>query len=219
MDKLYGIKRIRVLDLRLIVLVLIPLLMGKACEVDVTDQKVADTVQEVNMVFRQGYQEMLKEIGTRHFDIDRRTGFTAMKQTLESLGFRNIKTEADYYISGYASAPLPLDDKDWQQAMVTDEPVFKKIAIKHLGIKGNFASFEPEGLLIHGIITLIDNDTKGGVDISITMRMVEVKPQPPESIIPRRDYPPPAAVRMGFEKVWNFFEERALPMAKVAGKS
>lgn len=206
-------------DLRLLVLVLVPLLMGKACEVDVTDQKVADTAREVNAVFRQEYQGMLSDIGTRHFDIDRQTAFTAMKHTLESLGFRNISTEADYYISGYAAAPLPLDDKDWQKAMIKDEPVLKKIAVKHLGIKGNFASFEPEGLEIHGIITLIDNDAKGGVDISITMRMQEIKPQPPESILPRRDYPPPAAVRMGFEKVWHFFEVQALPMAKVAGKS
>ena len=219
MIKLHKITRVGKIDLRLLMLVSLPLLMGKACEVDVTDQKVADTVSEVNTVFRQGYQEMLTEIGTRRYDIDRHTAFTAMKQTLENLGFMNISSEADYYINGYAPAPLPLDGKDWQRAMVKDEPVFKTIAVKHLGFKGNFATFEPEGLEIHGIITIIDNDTKGGVDISITMRMVEVKLHPPESILPRRDYPPPAAARIGFEKVWNLFEKQALPVARMAGKS
>lgn len=214
-----DIKRTGRVDLRLLILIVLPLLMGKACEVDVTDQKVADTVHEINSVFRQHYKEMLAEIGTRHFDIDRHTAFTAMKQTLENLGFQNIHTESDYYISGDAPAPQPLDNKDWDRAMESDVPVFKKIAIKHLGLKGNFATLEPEGLLIHGIITLIENETRGGIDISITMRMVEVKPQPPESILPRRDYPPPAAARMGFEKVWGYFEEQALPMARVAGKS
>lgn len=219
MNKHQEIKRAGILDLRLLILILLPLVMGKACEVDVTDQKVADTVHEMNTVFRQGYQEMLTDIGTRHFNIDRYTAFTAMKHTLESLGFGGISTEADYYINGYASAPLPLDDQDWDRAMVKDEPVLKTIAIKHLGFKGNFASFEPEGLAIHGIITIIENAARGGVDISITMRMLEVKPRPPESILPRRDYPPPTAVRIGFEKVWRFFEEQALPMARVSGNN
>lgn len=219
MYRLAYLKRLYRIDRRLLLLVLLPLAMGKACEVDVTDQRVADTVHEINAVFREGYQEMLTDIGTRHFDIDQQTAFTAMKHTLESLGFENINTEADYYLSGFAPAPLPLDDRDWKQAMVKDEPVFKKIAVKHLGVKGNFATFEPEGLEINGIVTIVENDTRGGVDISITMRMVEIKPQPPESILPRRDYPPPTAARIGFEKVWRFFEEQALPMARVAGKN
>ncbi len=191
--------------------------MGKSCEVDVTDPKVAAAMTEINATFQIGYQEMLSDIGTRHYPVEQAVAFKAMREVLGKLGMTVVNSEGDYYLGVTAPAPAPLDARDWIVVRRTDEPAMKKIAAKHMGIKGNFAKLEPDGINVDGTVTFIE--ARGGVDISITFRFREIKPQPPESILPRRTYPPPAASRMGFEKIWRQFEEIALPLAKMSGQS
>jgi len=196
-----------------LVLVSILLLGTKCTEVDVTDPKVANAITEINLSFKHGYQKLLSDMGTRHFNVNRSIAFSGMLKTLENLGFTITNTEGDYYIYVTGPAPTPLDAQDWQKVKDNDQPKLRKIASKHIGIKGNFVKLEPEGLNIEGFVTILE--AFGGVDITITFRMKEIKPQPPESILPRREYPPPTAARIGYEKIWYQFENMALPLARM----
>jgi len=197
----------------LLVLISILLLGAKCVEVDVTDPKVAAAMTEINLSFKGGYQKLLSDMGTRHFNVNRPVAFSGMLKALENLGFTITNTEGDYYIYVTGPAPTPLDAQDWEKVKDTDESTLKKIAAKHIGIKGNFAKLEPDGLNIEGFVTILE--ASGGVDITITFRMKEIKPQPPESILPRREYPPPTAARIGYEKIWYQFENMALPLARM----
>ena len=47
-------------------------------------------------------------------------------------------------------------------------------------------------------------EVPAGTEVSLTMRMREVAPPP--SGMPRREYPPPSAVRMGLDKIWRELE-------------
>jgi len=192
-------------------------LMGKSCDVDVTDPNVAAAITEVNAEFRRGYVNMLNDIGTRHFDLDRARAFRLIREVFEELGFQVVNSESDYYLSVTAPAPIPLDEKEWRRAVNADQPVFRQIVSKHLGLKGRLAKLDPTGLNIDGVITLNDRGT--GTDISITFRFREVKPQPEHSILPRREYPPPTASRMGYEKIWQRFETISGTEARSANRS
>ena len=56
------------------------LLMGKSCSsVDVTDPDVAAALTEVNEEFRKEYRRMLKDIGTRHYELDRARAFQTIR--------------------------------------------------------------------------------------------------------------------------------------------
>jgi hypothetical protein len=190
-------------------------LFASGCkDVDVTDPRVAAAITEINAMFQRGYQEALVEVGTRHFAVEPAVAAATMRQVLEQLGMSVSNSEGNYYLHMVAPAPRPLDDRDWAEVRRIDEPEFKNIANKHLGIKGRFATLEPDGLNVVGIVTIIES--RGGVDISITMRTEEIKPRPPESILPRREYPPPSAVRLGYEKIWKKFEEQTVPLSGMA---
>ena len=191
------------------------LTMGNQCaEIDVTDPDLANTMTELNSEWQKGYGLAVAEIGTRHFNVDRSTAFAAMNKTMDSLGFNIVMTEGDYYQSVSIPAASMFTDMEWQRIRQFEEPQMRRIATEHLGVKGNFARLEPEGLLIDGKITFIG--TGEVTDISLTFRLVEIELQPPESILPRRDYPPPHAARVGFEKIWRTFEHSALPVTRLA---
>jgi hypothetical protein len=193
------------------------LLMGKACEVDVTDPNVAAAVTDLNAIWRTGYNEVLHDLGTRRFAIDRASAATAMRQAMEKLGLQVASSEGDYYLHMSAPAPLPLDEREWLQARQEEEPAARQIIAKHMGaVKANFFTLQPEGLNSDLIFTFLE--AGDGVSISVTYRTREIKPQPPESILPRRDYPPPGAARIGLEKIWRHFEEIALPLAKMSAR-
>ncbi len=197
-----------------LVLISILLLGAKCTEVDVTDPKVANALAEINLSFKYSYQKLLSDMGTRHFNVNRPVAFSGMLKTLENLGFTIKNTEGDYYIFVTGPAPTPLDAQDWEKVKDSDQSTLRKIASKHIGmIKGGLAKLEPDGLNIEGFVTILE--AYGGVDITITFRMKEIKPQPPESILPRREYPPPTAARIGYEKIWYQFENMALPLAKM----
>ena len=70
-------------------------------------------------------------------------------------------------------------------------------------MRGNLIRFEPEGLEI--VINGTTLPARSGTEISLTVRLREVKP--PQSGMPRRDYAPPSAVRMGLDKIWRNFEQ------------
>jgi len=200
---------------RIYFLLIAVLTMGNECtEVDVTDPKVADTMTELNRYWHEGYSKALDEIGTRHYQMDRNRAFDGMIKVMESLGFQITMSEGNYYISVSIPAERMFSNQEWSQVRANDEPQMRKIASRILGVKGNFARLEPEGLLIDGKITLLEID--GGTEISMTFRLNAIKPQPPESILPRREYPPPYAARVGYEKIWRRFEKLTVPIASLS---
>jgi hypothetical protein len=202
------------MKLRLFLILTAILTMGAKCtDVDVTDPNVAATLTELNTAWREGYREMLNDIGTRRFNVKRPDAFNGMKKTLEELGFKEVLSEGDYYLNVTIPAANMFTEQEWRRVRQSDEPGARRIVAKHLGLKGNFFSLEPEGLLIEGKITLLE--AGNGTDITITFRLREISPMPPESVLPRRDYPPPYSARVGFEKIWNHFEQLTLPVASL----
>lgn len=181
-----------------------------AClEPDEGDPNVRDAIREVNEVFAASYQKMLEQNGTRNFAVNQATAITTMEHVLRGVGFVVRRREGNYYLHVSAPAPLPLNTAEWDLVRSLDEPAMREIAVRHLGIKGNLARLQPQGLEVHGYLTLLRANQ--GTDISLTMRMQETKPADPNSVLPRRDYPPPHAAQIGYEKIWQRFS------AEIAG--
>jgi hypothetical protein len=108
------------------------------------------------------------------------------------------------YLSVSGPAPRPLDLPEWREAEKADLPRAREIIAKPLGsIAAGLFTFEPEGLAIVMNVTLIPKGA--GCEIALTMRMRETAP--PKSDLPRREYPPPTAVRKGLDKIWTVFEQ------------
>ena len=72
----------------------------------------------------------------------------------------------------------------------------RELAKKHVGLMAYFVKFEPEGLEI--VINSTTIEVPAGTEVSLTMRMREIAPPP--SGMPRREYPPPSAVRMAWTR-------------------
>ena len=207
-------KRIPTIHYRIALVLASFLMMGKACEPDVTDPKAAAALTEINAAWRSGYQEVLQDFGTRYFAVERPFAMVNMRRVLESMGFTVVNSEANYYLYVTGPADTPFTKKEWKHARSLDEPLMKDVASRHVGrLKASFIGLYAEGLEIHGRVTFLERGD--GTDITITFRLVEIKPQPPESILPRREYPPPGAVRIVFKKIWRLFEKQALPIARM----
>ena len=69
---------------------------------------------------------------------------------------------------------------------------------RHIGPLAELFRFEPEG--IDTVMTATILGTARGSEISFTMRLREVAP--PQSGLPRREYPPPTALTLGLDKLW-----------------
>jgi hypothetical protein len=102
-----------------------------------------------------------------------------------------------------APAPRPLDLKEWGKARDSDLPRLRELAGKCVGsFAAQMIRFEPEGLevVIHATLVEVDGES----EIALTARMTEMAPPP--SGRPRRDYPPPTAIRMALTKIWAQLE-------------
>lgn len=162
---------------------------------------IAGAIEAVNREFRGEYERILAEQGTRRFAIGREQAFDAARAAMIKFGMQVIDQDrALGYMNLRGPAPRPLDLQEWRAAEAADLPRAREIVRKHLGlVLSSLFTFEPEGLDIVMNVTVID--THPGSEISLTMRMREIAP--PKSDLPRREYPPPTAVRMGLEKMWR----------------
>lgn len=175
-------------------------LLGGGCA---TDEQIRGALTDVNNEFRQQYERILAENGTRLYKVERQEAFNAMRIALARLAMRiGGQSEELGYLNVFAPAPLPLSPDEWQQAAERDLPKLRELAKKHVGILAYFIRFEPEGLVI--VINTTAISVPAGTEVSLTMRMREVAPPP--SGMPRREYPPPTAVRMGLDKIWRELE-------------
>ena len=168
-----------------------------------TDEQKRSAINDVNAEFRVQYEQILTERGTRIYRANADEAFGALRAGLGRLGMR-VADQAPRigYLSVVGPAPSPLSPQEWRMAAEQDQPKLREIVTQHVGLLGRFVSFEPEGLEV--VINTTTLEVRNGVEISLTARMREVAP--PKSGMPRREYLPPSAVRMGLDKIWDEFE-------------
>lgn len=168
-----------------------------------TDDQIRGALIDVNNEFRQQYERILAENGTRVYKVKRQEAFNATRIALARLAMRiGGQSEELGYLNVFAPAPIPLSPDEWRQAADRDLPKLRELAKKHVGLLAYFVRFEPEGLEI--VINTTTIEVPAGTEVSLTMRMREIAPPP--SGMPRREYPPPSAVRMGLDKIWRELE-------------
>ena len=173
-----------------------------------TDAQVRAAITEVNETFRVEYERILKENGSRLYTVRQQQAFVAVHNALARLGMSFADESPEIgYINAQAPAPSPLDAQEWRTAADADLPKMREIAAKHVGLIGRFLRFEPEGLDI--VINVAAIPAGRGSEVSLTMRMRETSPPP--SGMPRREYPPPTAVRLGLDKIWRELDRELGP--------
>jgi hypothetical protein len=178
----------------------------------VSQESKRDAINEINTAFRTEYEVALARNGTRTVDANAKQAFDAVYAALVKLGLVvREESRALGFISAEGPAPLPLDRSEWERASASDLPKTKELLRRHLGALAELFHFEPEGLDTVMTATIIGSGT--GSEISFTMRMREVAPV--KSELPRRDYPPPTALRIGLDKLWAAVDrELAAPSRK-----
>ena len=163
-------------------------------------RNLADAINAINSDFRADYEAILKKDGTRIFPVSRAEAYDAMRVSLARIGMTvEAQDPVLGYVNVYARAPLPLNPEEWRQASEADLPRAREIIGPYVGLFSHFFRFEPEGLEVVIGGTVVEVPT--GVAVSYTARMREV--MPPKSGVPRREYLPPTAVRMGLNKLWR----------------
>ena len=183
------------------------LLAGCASQVE-----VRDAIHDVNKEFQREYEAIIAERGIRTFPVRRGDAYVGLHATLGRLGMQMRDQDPDLGTLNFESpAPRPLDSQEWSRAAAADLPKMREIARRHVGMAANFISFEPEGLLI--VVNAAVLEAPSGSEISLTMRMREVAP--PKSGMPRREYPPPTALRIGLDKIWAQLEQELRAARKI----
>lgn len=168
-----------------------------------TNENIRAAILEVNQEFKSQYEEILAERGTRGFNVVPGEAFAGVRKSLMGLGMRLEAQDADLgYLNFAAAAPTPLNDAEWKAVAQADLGLMQRIAARHIGLPAYFIGFEPEGLEI--VINATVLPLLGRTEVSLTMRMRQVKPPP--SGMPRREYAPPTGVRMGLDKIWRQIE-------------
>ena len=169
-----------------------------------TDDQKRNAINDVNAEFRIDYERVLAERGTRIFyRVGTDEAFQALRSALLRVGMRvGDQSPTMGYLHVFGPAPSPLTAAEWRTAAEQDQPRLREIVNKHIGLLSYFVTFEPEGLEV--IINATTLEVKNGVEVSLTARMREIAP--PKSGMPRREYLPPTAVRMGLDKIWAEFE-------------
>jgi len=165
----------------------------------VTEDTKRDAINEINAAFKAEYEATLAKDGTHFVKASPSEAFDAVNASFVKLGLVvRQQSRGLGLITAEAPAPRPLDRSDWDRAAATDLPKTRELLRKHIGSLAELFHFEPEGLDTVMTATIIG--TRGGSEISYTMRMREVAP--PTQNLPRREYPPPTALKIGLAKVW-----------------
>lgn len=169
----------------------------------VTDEGIRCALTDVNREFKDQYERILAEKGTRVFAVRPAEAFAGTRFALFRLGMRLESQNLELGLMSLAApAPTPLNLQEWKVAADADLPMMQRLAARCVGLPAYLITFEPEGLEI--IINATVLPAFGGSEIALTMRMRQVKPPP--SGMPRREYAPPTGVRMGLDKIWGQIE-------------
>lgn len=168
-----------------------------------TQENIRAAILEVNQEFKQQYEQILEEKGTRAFNVVPAEAFAGVRAAMLRLGMRLEGQDAQLgYLNFAAPAPTPLSDEEWKAVARADLPMMQRLAARHIGLPAYLIGFEPEGLEI--VINATVLAVLGRSEVSLTMRMRQVKPPP--SGLPRREYAPPTGVHRGLDKIWGQIE-------------
>ena len=86
-----------------------------------TQDKVVPAINEVNQVFRNQYESILAQKGTRVFALPRGRTFAGVRAAMSQLGMRMDGQDADLgYLNFSAPAPLPLNLQEWGEVAQAD---------------------------------------------------------------------------------------------------
>jgi len=162
-------------------------------------EEIRCAITAINENFRTDYEVILKQNGTKVFNVTRAEAYDAVRISMARLGMTvEAQDPVLGYVNVYGPAPRPLDLNEWNQAAATDLPRARQIIGPCIGMYSHFFNFEPDGLQVTIGATVVE--APGGTAISFTARMREIAP--PKSGMPRREYLPPTAVWMGLNKIW-----------------
>ena len=165
----------------------------------VSQETKRDAINDINAAFKAEYEAALDKNGTHVVSASRGCAFDSVYAALVKLRLVvRQESRGVGLIAAEGPAPLPLDRDDWDRAARVDTPKAKELLRRHIGPLAELFHFEPEGLDTVMTATVIGRPQ--GSEISFTMRMREVSP--PQSGLPRREYPPPTALTIGLEKLW-----------------
>jgi len=160
---------------------------------------------EVSDEFRKRYEVILRERGTRVYPRRRDDAVYRLRTAAMNLDMRVESYDVELgYVRFSAPAPRPLTLREWGEVASQDLPLMRSIVEKHAGwLTKWLVPFEPEGLDI--VINATAIPVSRGTEITLSMRMREVKPPP--TGFPRREYPPPTGVHRGLDKLWAAIDE------------
>lgn len=158
------------------------------------------SAHEVSAEFCRQYEQILRENGARSYPRRRDDAIYRLRTAAQSLGMRIESYDVDLgYVRFVGPAPLPLNLREWADVASEDLPLMRKIVAENVGWMTQWLiPFEPDGL--DTVINATAVATSRGSEIRMSMRLREVKPPP--SGFPRRECPPPTAVRRGLDKIW-----------------
>jgi hypothetical protein len=179
---------------------LLSLAMTIVCIGCASQENIRDAINAINAEFQKEYEDTLRSSGMRTFNASSGDTFDAANAALVSLGMvLRQQSRGIGYLSAEAPAPAPLTRAEWDRAAAADLPRAREILGRHVGVIAEFFKFEPEGIDVVINVTIVERDAESTV--SLTMRMREVAP--PKSGLPRREYPPPNALRLGLDKIFT----------------
>jgi hypothetical protein len=165
----------------------------------VSQETKRDAINDINAAFKAEYEATLDKNGTHVVNARPGCAFDSVYAALVKLRLVvRQESRGVGLITAEGPAPLPLDRDEWDRAARVDTPKAKELLRRHIGPLAELFHFEPEGLDTVMTATIIGRPQ--GSEISFTMRMREVAP--PQSGLPRREYPPPTALAIGLDKLW-----------------
>jgi hypothetical protein len=167
-----------------------------------------DAINEINKAFEAEYEAALAKNGARVVSASPDEAFKAVYAAIVKLGLVVREQSYPELISAEGPSPLPLDRSEFDRAAAIDLPKTKELLRRHLGALAELFHFDTDGLDTVMTATIIG--VRGGSEISFTMRMREVAPA--KSDLPRRDYPPPTALRIGLDKTWGAVDRELAAM-------
>ena len=170
-----------------------------------TKEQIFGAFTRLNVAFQTEYERILDERGVRSFPAQRADAFNALSSALTKLGMIvESRDPAAGTLTVASPAPRPLDAGEWRRASEADLPMMQGILCPTLGERiCRSIRFEPDDYVI--VINSTVLPAKSGSEVSLTTRMREIAPS--QTGLPRRDYPPPTAVRMALDKIWLRFEQ------------
>jgi len=167
-------------------------------------EKVAEALVRLNTAFKDAYERIIRERGTRSVSAPRAVAFDALHAGLTRLGMVVENRDPDIgLLTVAAPAPKPLDAAEWSTTVRSDQPLMAGILCPALGEFCKTIKFEPDDFLI--VINATVRELEAGrCEVSLTTRMREIVERPG---VPRRDYPPPTGVQMALDKIWAAFDQ------------